>query len=74
MIEKWGDNNGPTAIVDHGANPGLVSHFTKHALLDIAKKILKEKPTDPRKKELEKALSEKNFEFRRYYLRPCLEH
>jgi len=61
MIEKWEDNNGPTAIVDHGANPGLVSHFTKHALLDIAKKILKEKPTDPRKKELEKALSDKNF-------------
>ncbi|MBI5938421.1 MAG: homospermidine synthase [Betaproteobacteria bacterium] len=28
--------NGPTAIVNHGANPGLVSHFTKQALLDIA--------------------------------------
>ncbi|NWG86838.1 MAG: homospermidine synthase [Hydrogenophilaceae bacterium] len=27
---------GPTAIVNHGANPGLVSHFTKQALLDIA--------------------------------------
>ena len=25
-----------TAIIDHGANPGLVSHFTKRALLEIA--------------------------------------
>jgi len=28
--------NGPTAVVTHGANPGLVSHFVKQALLDIA--------------------------------------
>ena len=35
-IARWGDNDGPTAILDHGANPGLVSHFTKAALLDIA--------------------------------------
>jgi homospermidine synthase len=26
----------PTAIVTHGANPGLVSHFVKQALLDLA--------------------------------------
>jgi len=25
----------PTAVVDHGANPGLVSHFVKRALLDL---------------------------------------
>lgn len=36
MIGRWGDNTGPTAILDHGANPGLVSHFTKAALSDIA--------------------------------------
>ena len=28
---------GPTAVLDHGANPGLVSHFIKAALLDIAR-------------------------------------
>ena len=28
---------GPTAVLTHGANPGLVSHFVKQALLDIAK-------------------------------------
>lgn len=61
IIEKWGDNNGTTAIVDHGANPGLVSHFTKYALIDLAKKIIKEKPTDKRRAALEKAISEKDF-------------
>ena len=29
--------SGPTALVTHGANPGLVSHFVKQALLDIAR-------------------------------------
>ncbi len=61
MIEGWGDNNGTSAIVDHGANPGLVSHFTKHALIGIAEKILKEKENDPRKKDLERDLANKNF-------------
>ncbi len=28
---------GPTAVLTHGANPGLVSHFVKVALLDIAR-------------------------------------
>ena len=27
---------GPTAVVTHGANPGLVSHFVKQALLNVA--------------------------------------
>lgn len=35
LREKYAD--GPTAIFTHGANPGLVSHFVKQALLDIAK-------------------------------------
>jgi homospermidine synthase len=33
---KW-KNRGATALVTNGANPGLVSQFTKAALLDIAK-------------------------------------
>src|SRR5260221_8446412 len=28
---------GPTAILTHGANPGLVSHFVKQALVDVAR-------------------------------------
>lgn len=31
--------NAPTAVVDHGANPGLVSHFVKRALLDLDRAI-----------------------------------
>ncbi|MFA7001415.1 MAG: saccharopine dehydrogenase C-terminal domain-containing protein [Candidatus Omnitrophota bacterium] len=58
---KCGDNQGTTAVVDHGANPGLVSHFTKYALLEIARKILGEKPGDPRCPEIQKYLGEKNF-------------
>jgi homospermidine synthase len=29
--------HGPTAVLTHGANPGLVSHFVKQALIDIAR-------------------------------------
>ncbi len=32
--------DGPTAVVEHGANPGLVSHWTKVALEDIANAII----------------------------------
>jgi homospermidine synthase len=28
--------NGPTAVITHGANPGLVSHLVKQALLNVA--------------------------------------
>lgn len=34
---------GPTAVIEHGANPGLISHFTKQALLDIAARVLDDK-------------------------------
>src|SRR3954452_22581577 len=34
-----GGDPGPTAIITHGANPGLVSHFVKQALLDVARDI-----------------------------------
>lgn len=29
-------HKGPTAVLTHGANPGLVSHFVKHALWNMA--------------------------------------
>jgi homospermidine synthase len=31
---------GPSAVIEHGANPGLISHFTKQGLLDIAERAL----------------------------------
>jgi homospermidine synthase len=33
--------NAPTAVVDHGANPGLVSHFVKRALLELDRALRK---------------------------------
>ena len=39
MVASWTEP-GPTAVLEHGANPGLISHFTKHALLDIAERAL----------------------------------
>ncbi len=42
MTAKW-SSPGPTAVLEHGANPGLISHFTKHALLDIGRRVLDEK-------------------------------
>ncbi|MCL2648002.1 MAG: saccharopine dehydrogenase NADP-binding domain-containing protein [Phycisphaerales bacterium] len=41
LIAKWKET-GPTAIIEHGANPGLISHFTKQGLLDIATQALKD--------------------------------
>jgi homospermidine synthase len=32
-----GSGEGPTAVLTHGANPGLVSHFVKAALLNVAR-------------------------------------
>lgn len=34
---------GPTAILEHGANPGLISHWTKQGLIDIAERLLADK-------------------------------
>jgi len=40
QLARWGANDGPSAVVEHGANPGLVSHFTKQALVEIAHAVL----------------------------------
>jgi homospermidine synthase len=61
MVERWGHNSGSTAIVDHGANPGLVSHFTKKALIDISQKIIETKPSDGRVPALSKAVDTRSF-------------
>jgi homospermidine synthase len=47
--------------VDHGANPGLVSHFVKQGLLDICTKIIAESLPSQRKEALEKALAKEDF-------------
>jgi homospermidine synthase len=60
-VRSWLDPEGPTAVLEHGANPGLVSHFVKVALRDITHKLLAEKPDDPRRSALELHLDERNF-------------
>jgi homospermidine synthase len=42
MKAAWPHNRGATAVVEHGANPGLVSHFTKQALLEIGTAMLRD--------------------------------
>jgi homospermidine synthase len=39
MTAGWREP-GPTAVLEHGANPGLISHWTKQGLLDIAQRLL----------------------------------
>ena len=42
MLKKW-KTKGATAVIEHGANPGLISHFVKQGLLDIGKKLIADK-------------------------------
>lgn len=57
MKSKW-SKTGPTAIVEHGANPGLVSHLVKKSLVDIATQALKDgKATNG----VESALTEESY-------------
>ena len=42
MMARW-SQPGPTAVLEHGANPGLISHWTKQGLLDIAGRMLDDK-------------------------------
>ena len=56
MLAKW-KTPGPTAVLEHGANPGLISHFTKKGLLDIAGRLLAEKKVKGKKAEAIKQLA-----------------
>ncbi|MDO8804869.1 MAG: hypothetical protein Q7R35_10585, partial [Elusimicrobiota bacterium] len=42
LVSGW-KTPGPTAVIEHGANPGLISHFAKKGLIDIADKLLSDK-------------------------------
>jgi len=42
MVAGW-KKPGPTAVLEHGANPGLISHFAKQGLIDIGERLLAEK-------------------------------
>ena len=61
MIREWGGNSGPTAVLEHGANPGMVSHFVKLALRELSQKILSDGIAGDRKAGLEEALANDQF-------------
>ena len=61
MIGEWGGNSGPTAVLEHGANPGMVSHFVKLALRELSMKILSDGIAGDRKAGLEDALANDQF-------------
>ncbi|MFM7889434.1 MAG: saccharopine dehydrogenase NADP-binding domain-containing protein [Actinomycetota bacterium] len=58
MKSRW-TKTGATAIVEHGANPGLVSHLVKKSLVDIATRALKEGKVS---RDVETALVNENYQ------------
>ncbi|MBE7533346.1 MAG: homospermidine synthase [Ardenticatenaceae bacterium] len=57
-VKGWTEK-GVTAVVEHGANPGLVSHWVKVALTDIATEMLRRGLGE--RAALERALSDRQF-------------
>ena len=57
---EWAER-GSTAVVEHGANPGLVSHWTKVALEDITREMLKRGLGGERRPGLERALGDGDY-------------
>ena len=60
MTARWSEP-GATAVVEHGANPGLVSHFTKQALTEIGAEVLARGLAGDRRPALESALAEGHY-------------
>ncbi|MHB8970815.1 MAG: saccharopine dehydrogenase C-terminal domain-containing protein [Pirellulaceae bacterium] len=42
LSSQW-SSLGATAVIEHGANPGLISHFTRQSLLDIGARLLSDR-------------------------------
>ncbi|CAG0954368.1 homospermidine synthase [Methanosarcinales archaeon] len=60
LSRDWKD--APTAVIDHGANPGLISHFVKEALLDIAARIIFDKKASVQdEEEIAQLAKDRNF-------------
>ncbi len=61
MVAKR-NNGSTTAVLDHGANPGLISHFTKRGIVDIAKKAMRDKTIQKKDaKAIERLLQDRDF-------------
>lgn len=47
MLASW-KVKGPSAVIEHGANPGLISHFVKQGLIDIGQSLIADRKLKPR--------------------------
>jgi homospermidine synthase len=63
--EFWRIGTGTTAVIEHGMNPGLISHFSKKALLDAAYYFMM-KCSDPNYNDLDFKLIEKHLKEKNY--------
>jgi homospermidine synthase len=65
QMESWDTQKGTTTVLEHGMNPGLVSHFSKKGLIDAAKFFLTQKDntsySDLDFKLIDKFSKEKNY-------------
>ena len=50
LLAKW-KTKGASAVIEHGANPGLLSHFTKQGLIDIGQSLIADKKLKGKKAE-----------------------
>ena len=61
MTAGWSEP-GPTAVLEHGANPGLISHWTKQGLIDIAEKLLDDQKVEgPDADEIRQLVKDQTF-------------
>ena len=61
MTAKW-KVKGPTAVIEHGANPGLISHFVKQGLIDIGQSLIADKKLKAKKEFSQKTQAESGEE------------
>lgn len=60
IAARWAETT--TAVIDHGSNPGLVSHFVKRGLLDIGAKVLQEnRMSRARQRRIGRMLEDESF-------------
>lgn len=61
MIAGW-SQPGPSAVIEHGANPGLISHWTKQGLIDIGNRLLEDKKAaGAEAEELRQLIADRSF-------------
>ncbi|HJV11504.1 MAG TPA: saccharopine dehydrogenase C-terminal domain-containing protein [Burkholderiales bacterium] len=60
LVPRW--RGAATAVCDHGTNPGLISHFVKQGLLDIAARALRRRGMIARRRQrLERQIEDEDF-------------